>query len=262
MARVLIIDDAGTLLGYKGILRCAGHEVTTAALGDDGVVAACRDQYDVVLCDQRLPDQPGVEVVRRIHEHCRRTTIVLITAWGTPEVIGEAKCAGATSYAAKPLVGDELLDVVDEALRLSAITCAGDAARTSYSARRWVELVVRGVYLTDDPKTVRLWCRAVGVARGTLQKRCDAVGVTPKNSLDFVRLLRVMIQHTGQPWDLQSWLDIADDRTVGALLQRAGLGTDRPLVPDLERFLSHQQLIHSSDLIARLRSRLPRVLAH
>jgi DNA-binding response OmpR family regulator len=199
--------------------------------------------------------------VRQIHEHCRRTAIVLITGWSTPELIVEAKCAGATGYAAKPLVGDELLGVVDQALHSSAIARTGEAALTSYSARRWVDLVVRGVYLADDPKTVRAWCRAVGVARGTLQKRCDAVGVTPKNSLDFVRLLRVMIQHTGQPWDLQRWLDIADDRTVRALLQRAGWGTDRRLVPDLERFLSHQQLIRRSDLVDPVRLRLPRGLA-
>src|SRR5262245_13908513 len=63
MARVLVIDDdARTLFAYKQILRLAGHGVATAALGEDGVAAALRDEFDVVLCDQRLPDIPGIAV--------------------------------------------------------------------------------------------------------------------------------------------------------------------------------------------------------
>jgi DNA-binding NtrC family response regulator len=108
MARVLVIDDdAGTLFGYKHILRFAGHEVTTTALGEDGIAIATRDAFDVVLCDQRLPDVPGTTVVKVISDTCPNTRVVLISAWITPELMIEAKYNGATSVAAKPLIGDE-----------------------------------------------------------------------------------------------------------------------------------------------------------
>ena len=91
-----------------------------------------------------------------------------------------------------------------------------------------------------------------------MQKRCDAVGVKPKDSLDFVRLLRVAIQHPGEPWDLQSWLDVADERTARALIRRAGLAS-HCCVPSVDAFLPHQQLIPRSELIEVLQARIARM---
>src|SRR5438067_7868179 len=258
MSRVLVIDDdAFTLLTYKGILRAAGHEVATAALGEDGVSAASRDDFDVVVCDQRLPDWPGVEVVRRIREISSRTAIVLVTGWGTPDLIIESKRAGATSYAEKPLVGDELLSVIDQAMRIHASAPAGPNPG-GYAARRWADLVVHGLFLADDPKTVQTWAQGIAIAVGTLKKRCEAVHVTPKESLDLVRLLRVVIHDRNETWDLQRTLDIIDERTAHALLARAGLLSLFPRVPDLESFLSSQRLVVDLELLNALRMRLVR----
>ena len=86
VARVLVIhDDAGTLLWYKEILRMAGHHVGTAALGEDGVTAAKCDEFDVVLCDLRLPDISGLEVLRQIRQSSPSTRVVLVTGWLTSE---------------------------------------------------------------------------------------------------------------------------------------------------------------------------------
>lgn len=264
MSRVLVIDDdAGTLFGYKHVLRLAGHEVATAALGEDGMEAAIqRDPFDVVLCDQRLPDCAGIDVVRKIRETCPRTAIVLMTAWGTPELVIEAKRSGATSFADKPLIGDELLTVVEEARRLQA--SAADVARPSqvgYAARRWADLIVRAAYLSGDSKTVVAWCRSIGLARSTFKGWCKAAGVTPKPSIGLVRLLHIVIHHPGEPWDLQDRLDIIDERTADALIDRAGFSPDSP-VPDLEVFLSQQRLIASSELVDALRERLTRRKHH
>lgn len=260
MARVLVIDDdVGTLLGYKGVLRAAGHEVATAALGEDGLAAARRDLFDVVLCDQRLPDRPGIEIVSEVHESCPRTAVVLITGWSTPELMIEAKRAGATSYATKPLIGDDLVTVVHDALRVHVTQKAEHRNHVGFAVQRWTDLVVDGVLLEEDPKTVLLWSSGIAVTRSTLQHRCNAVHVTPKDSLDLVRLVRVVVQHVGEPWDLQDWLNVVDDRTARSLMSRAGLFSDSSCVPDLELFLSHQRLILRSELIQPLLTRLQRL---
>ncbi len=257
MARVLIIDDdAVVLLAYKGLLRAAGHEVATVALGEDGVAAAHRDHYDVVLCDQRLPDQSGTEVVSLIRRGSPRSKIVLVTAWGTPELIIEAKRAGATAYAAKPLTGDDLVAVVDDALRLPPSEPSSVPKPIGYAARRWADLIARGIFLPDDPSTVLQWCRGVAVVRSTLQHRCDAVHVRPKDSLDLLRLLRIVIYHAGESWDLESWLSTVDDRTARALMERSGLSSDSRVPGNVELFLSHQRLIMRPELIEALRTRL------
>lgn len=260
MSRVLIIDDdVGTLLSYKCILRSVGHEVATAALGEDGIVTALRDQYDVVLCDQRLLDIPGTEVVRRIRQRMPATAIVLVTGWNTPELAAEAKRCGAAAVADKPLLVEDVVRVVDQAIHSPhAATESADTDATGYAARRWAELIARAVACRHDLKTVALWCREIGIAHSTLKKRCDSVGVTAKDSLDFIRLQRVAINHAGTNWDLQRRLDIVDDRTAQALLKRAGFGPDVSQVPDVPSFLSHQRMIVRPELIEAIRGELSR----
>jgi DNA-binding response OmpR family regulator len=259
--RVLIIDDdAGTLYSYKAILRAAGYQVATAALGEDGIAAAQRDQFDVVLCDLRLPDVSGIEVIRQIHESCASTAIVLVTAWGGHETWNEAQRSGATSFVAKPLIGDDLVRAVEGALRrLTPHMNGTQPARIGYAARRWSSLVIRAIDLVEDPKTVLAWCRMIGVARGTLKTWCGTAGTTPGDSLDLARLLHVVIHHPGEPWDLCQRLDIIDERTAHALMLRAGLGADCALVPDLDSFLTRQRLIEAPELVEALRERLLRV---
>ena len=258
MPRVLVIDDdAGTLLGYKGVLRDAGHEVATAALGEDGLAAARRDHFDAVLCDQRLPDGPGLDVARQIRVCCPDTAIILVTGWGTPELAVETQRAAITSYAQKPLIGEDLIAVVDDAIRRHDAGQAVDPDPIGHAARRWADLVVRGTYLADDPKTTLLWCRGVGVSHSTLHNRCDAVHVKPKESLDLMRLLRLTVRHRGEAWNIQAWLDIVDDRTVRALLHRANL-TTVIRVPDPDALLMQQRLILRPELVAALRSRFTR----
>ena len=259
MPRVLVIDDdVGTLVTYKAILRAAGYEVATAALGEDGLASAQRDPFDVVVCDHRLPDRTGIDITHEISQTCPHTAIVVVTGWGTPDLILEAKRAGATNYAAKPLIGDELVSVVEEALRLHVMGVAATPG-AGYAARRWCELIIRGVYLPDDPKTIAQWCRGIAVAQGTLKKRCDVVHVSPKDSLDLLRLIRVVIQSPDKPWDLPQRLNIVDGRTVHSLMRRSGF-SDCLRTPNLESFLSGQQLILRSELIDALRSRLLRTL--
>jgi DNA-binding response OmpR family regulator len=263
MARVLVIDDdAGTLFGYKHILRFAGHEVTTVALGEDGVAATERDPFDVVLCDQRLPDCAGVDVVRQIRDRCPETAIVLITAWGTPDLVVEAKRSGATSFAEKPLIGDELVTVVDEARRLQAST--GSVAppnHVGYAARRWADLIIRAAYVPGDSKTVAAWCRKIGLAPSTFKGWCKAAGVKPKPSIALVRLLQIVVHYRGEHWDLQRRLDIIDERTANALITGAGFSPGS-VVPDSEAFLSQQRLITFPELIDALRERLTRRQHH
>lgn len=113
----------------------------------------------------------------------------------------------------------------------------------------------RGAHLPDDPKTILLWSRNVGLAVSTLKQRCQAAGVTAKTTLDLVRLLRIVLCHAGEAWDLQRRLDIVDRRTADVLVKRAGFAHDEE-IPSLESFLERQRLVPESQFVETLRRRM------
>jgi hypothetical protein len=102
---------------------------------------------------------------------------------------------------------------------------------------------------------VTAWCRGIGIARSTLKAWCRSAGARPKSSLDFIRLLRVVLRHAGEPWELGRRLDIIDQRTAYSLMMRAGL-SGHHAVPTVETFLRQQRLIGSVELVDSLRERL------
>jgi FixJ family two-component response regulator len=260
---VLVIDDdVGTLIGYKHILRAAGYDVSTAALGEDGIAAANGDGFDVVLCDQRLPDVSGVDVIRHIRASCPGTAIALVTAWGTPELLVEAMRAGANTYAEKPLIDQDLIAVIHEARSRQAVNSTAEETHVGYAARRWAELVIRATQVPDDIRTVVIWAHAIGMAPGTLKMWCRAAGVTPKRSLDLARLLNIVRRHQGELWEIQRRLDIIDDRTRRLMMHRAGFGERDSTVPDVETFLNRQQLVRDVQLLNAVRNRLSTAPRH
>src|SRR6185369_17662504 len=67
MARILHIeDDPGNRLLVRKLLQAAGHSVTDAADGLEGVQLACAERPDLVLVDLNLPGLDGYEVTLRL----------------------------------------------------------------------------------------------------------------------------------------------------------------------------------------------------
>ncbi len=122
MARILVVEDESDLqqvLGYN--LRQAGHEVTSATRGDDGLRLARELRPDLVLLDLMLPDLPGTEVCKTLKENpsTRTIPIIMLTARGEEidRVVGFE--LGADDYVVKPFSVRELM------LRIQAILRRG-----------------------------------------------------------------------------------------------------------------------------------------
>ena len=91
MSRVLVIDDdPGTLVGYKGILRSAGFDVTTVDSGREGLARAQSDHLSVVLADLRLPDLSGLDILRKLRASRITVPFVIVTGFGSPRSAVEA----------------------------------------------------------------------------------------------------------------------------------------------------------------------------
>ena len=83
MAKILIIDDEEQLRKLLArIIALEGYEVAEAADCAGGLRMLRRYEPDVVLCDVKLPDGNGVEMVGRIKQAMPSAEVILLTAYG------------------------------------------------------------------------------------------------------------------------------------------------------------------------------------
>ena len=115
--RVLVIDDEPSVAdALRVILEDEGFAVSVAASGRDGLEQARRAVFRVTITDLRLPDMDGLEVLGSLRERGHGGAVILITSYGTPEILARAHDLGAAGFIAKPFMPSEILQLVSAAL--------------------------------------------------------------------------------------------------------------------------------------------------
>jgi DNA-binding NtrC family response regulator len=118
MARVLIVDDDPVILEVIGdILKTQGYEVVAAPNGVAGIRELERKYFDLVLTDLVMPDVDGLDVVEHVVTRSPKATCIILTGHGTIKSSVEAIKKGAFDYITKPITADELLVVIEKALK-------------------------------------------------------------------------------------------------------------------------------------------------
>jgi two-component system, OmpR family, KDP operon response regulator KdpE len=117
VARVLVVDDDPALLrALRVSLNLKGHEVLTAATGEQGISQAALASPDVIVLDLGLPDIDGLKVCRRIREW-DDVPIVVLSAIGSEDRKVAALDEGADDYMTKPFGVAELEARIRTAIR-------------------------------------------------------------------------------------------------------------------------------------------------
>jgi len=113
MLRLLIVDDEKDVCDFaKGFFEERGYEVITAFSGNDALRAVKRFQPSLVLLDVHMQGIDGLETLKRIKEINREIEVIMVTAVEDQGRIDAAFKLGASSYVTKPLVLEELEDIV------------------------------------------------------------------------------------------------------------------------------------------------------
>jgi two-component system response regulator HydG len=115
--KVLIIDDDldMCLLLCRFLVR-NGYDAESAHSGVKGLAKFKEDHFDVVLCDYRLGDKEGKDVLVEIKAHAPQTIVFIITGYSDIKTAVDVIKLGAHDYITKPLIPDEVLNVLQAAL--------------------------------------------------------------------------------------------------------------------------------------------------
>ncbi len=114
MGKVLIVDDEpGMRRILKANLRRDSHVVAEASSALDAAELLSREDFDVVITDQKMFGGSGLDVLKASQENDKTTSVIFLTAVGTVELAVESMRQGAFDFLTKPFE----LDVMRAAIR-------------------------------------------------------------------------------------------------------------------------------------------------
>lgn len=114
--RVIIVEDQkATAWALAESLREDGYDAITAGSSEEALELGAED-CDVLITDLRLPGMNGIELMSRVRKK-RPLPSILITAYGSPDVIARAKRAGAVGCFSKPFNIKEVKECLKHALK-------------------------------------------------------------------------------------------------------------------------------------------------
>jgi len=114
MVHILIIDDEKPV---RDVLKIAlsekGYALTEAADGEQGFEIFKETDPEIVITDVMMPKMTGIEVTRNIKKFNENADVIVMTGYGTEELVIEALRSGASNYIKKPIAFEDLFQILD-----------------------------------------------------------------------------------------------------------------------------------------------------
>ena len=109
MTSLLIIDDEEKISAVLArMLTKDGYEVARTTNPAEGVRLFTERHFDVILCDLRMPEMSGIDVLDHARRHAPTSDFVVMTAYASVATAVESMKKGALDYLIKPFAVDEL----------------------------------------------------------------------------------------------------------------------------------------------------------
>jgi len=120
--RILVVDDEPIILELASmVLASRGHEVLTAESGTDCLATVARYSPALVLLDYMMPGMDGMATLQRLREEFPDTYVVMLTGKGSEQIAVDVMKAGAADYILRPFKNKDLMERIDNVLRIRRI---------------------------------------------------------------------------------------------------------------------------------------------
>lgn len=110
-ARLLVIDDEvmvrDSMVAY---LEDSGYQVEAVDSGLSGLAVLERHKIDLILCDLRMPNLDGLEVLQQVKERAENIPVIVVSGAGVMEDVVQALRLGASDYLVKPILDMAMLE--------------------------------------------------------------------------------------------------------------------------------------------------------
>jgi eukaryotic-like serine/threonine-protein kinase len=117
LPRVLVVDDEPDMLELIARALQGAAEVHSAGSVAEALAAVAAERFDLVLTDERMPDEPGMELLARIARDSPGTARVMMSAYADAELMVAAINRGRVDrFLMKPFMPDELRSLIADAL--------------------------------------------------------------------------------------------------------------------------------------------------
>ncbi len=117
-ASILIIDDDLYIINLlENYFQREGYKVFTSTKGKPAIKLLQKEVIDVVLCDIRLPDINGNELLPFIKKASPNTAVVMMTAYAEIKIAVQTIKNGAFDYVTKPLYPEEISNIIKQAIQ-------------------------------------------------------------------------------------------------------------------------------------------------
>lgn len=166
--RILVIEDDIRVANYivKG-LRESGHLAEQALNGNDGLLSAMKESFDVLVVDRMLPGIDGLTIVKSVRASNNPVPILLLSALGEVDERVKGLRAGGDDYLTKPFAFSELL------------------------AR--IEALARRVATKEGPPTLEVAGLKMDVSVRVVTRNGNVIELMPRE----FRLLEYLMRHAG-----------------------------------------------------------------
>ncbi len=153
MAEILIIDDEKSIRKTLiEILSFEGYKVDEATDGEDGLAKFKKKNYDLVLCDIKMPKLDGIEFLQKVTTINADVPVIMISGHGNIETAVEAVKLGAFDFISKPPDLNRLLITIRNALDKTTLVLEAKVLKRKVSKVQ--EMIGESIAIQNIKKTI------------------------------------------------------------------------------------------------------------